>query len=216
MKVTVLKNPYAFAYVVSDVPEEYRSHFLDDLYWPVEHSFLKQYANVPDMEIIAGNFITHGVEMLEQLLKIRPAPWEQALSALIEKLAGTGIRWYVHGSAAMALWGMDVAPRNLDIIFPDLADFDRVRQLFLGDTIYPLERCEGWVAGGLGWLFVHANISLAFMNATDVPFEMRPLAEVEWRGRKIAISPLEWLKRDNQNYGRAERVELIERFMHKS
>jgi hypothetical protein len=32
-------------------------------------------------------------------------------------------------------------------------------------------------------------------------------------GRKIAISPLEWLKRDNLNYGRSERVELIERFM---
>ncbi|HOF88735.1 MAG TPA: hypothetical protein PLZ36_11630 [Armatimonadota bacterium] len=216
MKVAVLKNPYTFAYVVSDVPEEYRSRLLDDLYWPVEHSFLKQWGHDPDMEIIAGNFETHGVESLAQLLKIRPAPWEQALSAFIEKLAGTGIRWYIHGSAAMAIWGIDVAPRDLNIIFPDLSDFDRVRQLFLAETIYPIELCPGWLMGGLGGVFIHANIGLAFMNASDVPFDMRPLTEVEWMGRTIAISPLEWLKRDNQHYGRAERVELIERFMNKS
>ena len=215
MKVAVLKNPYAFAYVVSEVPEEGRSRLLDDLYWPVENSFLKQWGNDPDMEIIAGNFKTHGVESLEQLLKIRPAPWEQALSAFIEKLDGTGIRWYIHGSAAMAIWRIDVSPRNLDIIFPDLSDFDRIRQLFLGEIIYPIERCEGWIMGGLGGLFAHANIGLAFMKASDIPFDMSQLKEVEWMGRKIAISPLEWLKRDNQNYGRSERVELIERFMNK-
>ncbi|HEY3299030.1 MAG TPA: hypothetical protein VGK34_10275 [Armatimonadota bacterium] len=213
MRVAVLKNPYAFAYVVSEVPEDGRSRLLDDLYWPVENSFLRQYENGPDTESIAGNFERHGVESLEQLLKIRPAPWEQALCALIEKLVGTGIRWYIHGSAAMAIWGIDVAPRNLDIIFPDLSDFDRIRRLFLRETIYPIERCEGWIMGGLGGLFVHANIGLAFMNATDVPFDMSQLKEVEWMGRKIAISPLEWLKRDNQNYGRPERVELIEKFL---
>ena len=215
MKVAVLKNTYAFAYVVSDVQEEYRSRLLDDLYWPVEHSFLKQWGNGPDMEIIAGNFEAHGVESLEQLLKIRPAPWEQALSAFIEKLAGTGIRWYIHGSAAMAIWGIDVTPRDLNIIFPDLSDFDSVRQLFLADIIYPIELCPGWLMGGLGGLFIHANIGLAFMNASDVPFDMSQLKDVEWMGRKIAISPLEWLKRDNQNYGRSERVELIERFLAK-
>ena len=215
MKVAVLKNPYTYAYVVSDVPEAGRSRLLDDLYWPVERSFLKQWGNDPDMGVISANFQKHGVESLEQLLKIRPAPWEQALSALIEKLAGTGIRWYIHGSAAMAIWGMDVAPRDLNIIFPDLSDFDRVRHLFLGETIYPIERCEGWVMGGLGGLFIHANVGLAFMNATEVPFDMSPLNEVEWMGRKIAISPLEWLQRDNQNFGRPERVELIESFMNK-
>lgn len=216
MKVAVLKNPYTFAYVVSDVPEDGRARLLDDLYWPVEHSFLKQWAENPDMEIIAGNFEQHGVESLEQLLKIRPAPWEQALSAFIEKLAGTGIRWYIHGSAAMAIWGIDVAPRDLNIIFPDLSDFDRIRQLFLDDTIYPLELCPGWIMGGLGGVFIHANIGIAFNNATDVPSDINQPQEVDWMGRKIAISPLEWLKRDNQHYGRPERVELIERFMNKS
>ncbi len=215
MNVAVLHNPYTFAYVVSDVPEDGRSRLLADLYWPVEHSFLKQWGNDPDKEVISANFQKHGVESLEQLLMIRPAPWELALSALIEKLAGTGIRWYIHGSAAMAIWGIDVAPRDLNIIFPDLSDFDRVRQLFLGETVYPLERCEGWIMGGLGGLFVHANIGIAFMNATDVPFDMSQLKEVDWMGRKIAISPLEWLKRDNQSYGRSERVELIERFSNK-
>ncbi len=178
------------------------------------------------MEIITGNFQKHGVESLEQLLKFRPAPWKQALSILIEKLAGTGIRWYIHGSAAMAIWGINVPPRDLNIIFPDLSDFDRVRQLFLGETIYPLERCEGWIMGGLGGLFVQANIGIAFMNATDIPSDISQLKEVDWKGRdmsqlmevewlgkKIVISPLAWLKHDNQNYGRTERVELIERFM---
>jgi hypothetical protein len=90
-----------------------------------------------------------------------------------------------------------------------------LRELFVSETIYPLERCEGWLMAGLGGLFVHANIGLAFNNASDVPFDMRSLQEVEWRGETIAISPLEWLQRDNQIYGRADRVELIERFMHK-
>lgn len=212
MKVAVLKNPYTYAYVVSDVPEEHRSRLLADLYWPVERSFLKQWGHDPDMEIIAGNFKTHGVESLEQFLKIRPAPWEQALSAFTEKLADTGIRWYIHGSAAMAIWGIDVVPRDLNIVFPDVSEFDRVRQLVLAETLYPLERCDGWVAAGLGGLFLHANVGLAFMNASDIPFDMSQLREVAWKGRKIAISPLEWLERDNRQYGRPERAELIERF----
>jgi len=216
MKVAVLKNPYAFAYVVSDVPEEGRARLLDDLYWPVEHIYLKQFESRPDSETVAANFLEHGVESLEQILKLRPAPWEDALAALAGKLDGTGIRWYVHGSAAMALWGIDVAPRNLDIIFPDVSDFDRVREIFLAETIYPIERCDGWIMAGLGGLFLHANISLAFHNAADEPFDMSLLKEVEWKGCKIAVSPLEWLKRDNRNFGRPERVALIEKAMNAS
>lgn len=213
MKVAVLKNPYAFAYVVTDVPEQGRQRLLDDLFWPVENSFLKPYGNAPGWETVAANFEARGVESLEQFFQMRPAPWEDALVAFTDKIAGTGIRWYVHGSAAMAVWGIGVAPRDVNIIFPDLCDFDRVREIFLADTIYPVERCDGWLMGGLGGLFIHANIGIAFHNASDEPFDMGPTEFIEWKGRRIAVSPLEWLKRDNRNHGRPARVELIERFM---
>lgn len=210
MEVAVLRNPYAFAYVVSDVPAEGRARLLADLYWPVEHSFIKSFERGPGAETVANNFRRHGVESLEQLMKIRPAPWEMALAAFTERLDGTGIRWYVHGSAAMALWGIAVSPRNLDIIFPSPDDLDSIRELFLPETIYPLERCEGWILSALGGLFIHANISVAFLNAGDEPFDMGQLGCIDWRGEMIAVSPLEWLRRDNENYGRPDRVELIE------
>lgn len=215
MKVIVLKNRQwnMFAYVVSEIPEQYKNFFLSELYWPVENSFIKQFEGIQDMNVITDNFEKIGIEALEQMLKIRPTPWEEGLMNFANKISATGIDWYIHGSCAMALWGISVVPRNVDIIIPDLSRLEQVRQLFLNETIYPMGHCDNWVMGGIGGIFNKTNVSIAFHNIQLQPFDLSHLKEIEWNGINIRISPLEWLRRDNANYNRLERVKLIEEFM---
>lgn len=111
----------------------------------------------------------------------------------------------------MALWGLEVQPRNLDILVPDLSDLERVRALFPKETIFPIARCGGWVMGGGGELFLDAPVSVYFHNPCETPFDMGKLGRRDYRGEIIYLSTLEMLKQDNLRYGRPDRAGLIDR-----
>ena len=60
-----------------------------------------------------------------------PAPIAPAAPAPVsEEVKKLDVDWYIHGSTAMVLSGIDVAPNGVDIIFPNYSDFDMVRNHF--------------------------------------------------------------------------------------
>ena len=63
---------------------------------------------------------------------------------------------------------------------------------------------------GLGTVFHQANIGFSFNNKELEPYDMSTLRKTEYKGEVLYISTLEMLKRDNESYGRPERVEQIE------
>ena len=199
-----------YAYYAEDVDEQYRDFFQSCLWWPVDRSFIKPYDNVADFEYCADNFTKYGEIAIKQQLKILPSPWEKALDLFIPEMQKTGVDWYVHGSAAMALWGIDVKPKDVNVIIPNYSDFDKVREHFYKMAIKPIERCENWVMSGLGEIFMEAVIEIAFHNRELEPYDMTKLDRIDRKGTSIYVSNLEMLKQDNEYFNRPERVRLIE------
>lgn len=118
--------------------------------------------------------------------------------------------WFLHGSAAMALWGIDVEPGDINVWIPNYSDYDKVRNHFYKQAIKPFERCENWIASGLGDIFLGANIGFAFGNKELEPYDMSSHDKIIFKGESVYVAPLEMLKRDNECMGRLERTVLIE------
>jgi len=62
----------------------------------------------------AERFELTAERMVAQAARLEPAGWESTLDTLCER--GGGIGWSLVGSAARALRGQDVAPRDIDIV----------------------------------------------------------------------------------------------------
>src|SRR5439155_14992140 len=62
----------------------------------------------------AARFPLVAAELVRQTARLSPAPWEDALAELIRR--SDGVDWWLAGSAALAVRGLDVAPRDLDVI----------------------------------------------------------------------------------------------------
>ncbi len=199
-----------YAYYAEDVDEKYWHYFKDGCWWQLGSSFIKTYDNVADFQFCADNFTKNGEIFIKQCLKIIDAPWKKALDLFMEKIKEANVPWYIHGSAAMALWDIDVKPRNLDIIIPNASDFDKVRAVFYKFAILPIQRCDNWIMSGGGDIFLEAPISIYFNNKELEPFDMNTLHKINYNGTEIYISTLNMLKQDNTFYGRPDRVKLIE------
>ena len=199
-----------YAYYAEDVEEQYWDYFKNQLWWQIGNSFIKPYDNVKDFEYCAKNFTKYGELSMKQELKILPTPWEKALRLLIPAMKKIAVAWYIHGSAAMALWGIDVAPRDINIVIPNYSDYEKVRAHFYKLAIKPFERCENWVMSGLGTIFLEANIGFAFHKKELEPYDCNTLETIEYDGEKINIATLEMLRQDNEFYGRPERVRQID------
>ena len=199
-----------YAYYAENVEEKYWDFFREELWWQVGNSFIKQFDNVKDFKYCAENFMKYGELSINQKLKMNLAPWEKALNDFIEEVSKIDVDWYIHGSTAMALLGIDVEPKDIDIIFANYSDFDKVREKFYKYAIYPIERCDNWIMSGLGTIFMKASISLAFHNKELEPYNMDDLCKIEYNNNFIYTSSLEMLKKDNENMERFDRVKMIE------
>ena len=199
-----------YAYCAENVEEKYWEYFKAGYWWQRGNHFIKPYDNVTDFTYCAENFRKNGEIFIKQSLKIIDAPWEKALDLFIDEMKKVDAPWYIHGSVAMALWGIDIKPRNLDIIISNFSDFDKVRNAFYKLAIIPIERCDNWVMGGGGEIFLEAPISIYVNNESDESFDMNTLHKINYKGSEIYISTLEMLKQDNQLFGRMDRVALIE------
>lgn len=202
-----------YAFVAEDVDEKYWDYFKENLWWQVGNSFIKSYENIKDFEYCADNFTKYGETAIKQQLKLQKAPWEKALDLFIPEIQKLGINWYVHGSAAMALWGIDVLPKDVNIIIPNYSDFEKVRDHFCKFAIRPIERCDNWVMSGYGEIFMEAVIGIAFHNQELEPYDMSILGKKVYKGTEVYLSTLEMLKQDNIDLNRLDRVRLIEEKM---
>ena len=199
-----------YAYFAEDVEEEHWEYFKNELWWQIGNNFIKQYDNITNFEYCAENFRKYGDIAIKQQLKIIPAPWEKALELLIYEMKILKIDWYIHGSTAASLWGIDVLPKDINIIIPNYSDFHRVKEHFFRLAIIPFERCDNWVMSGIGTIFMESNIGFAFHNKELEPYDMGRLGKVSYNGENIYISSLEMLKQDNITLKRFDRVKLIE------
>lgn len=134
--------------------------------------------------------------MVRQAARLEPIPWEDALATLVERV-GTG-GWWLVGSAALAVRGLDVAPSDIDL-GAETVDCERIADALADLLVEPLS--DGGYLGER-WFRAFAGARLECVGgvhaAHDEPkpcdfgrFAVERLETVRWRGLELRVPPLD-------------------------
>ena len=154
--------------------------------------------------------------MLRQTAGLETAPWEDALLAFLRRVEGTGLDWWLYGSAALAVRGLAVAPGDVDVRVHDAFALGRVLDDWL---VTPVERMRGWVAAEHGRAFRGAVVEWIArpdpaLDDPAAPHEQGALIapEIEvahWRGHAVRVPPLSASLRSCEQRGLHDRAALV-------
>jgi hypothetical protein len=156
-------------------------------------------ANTPHLDQIFARFASFAEEMILQASGVRSVPWDKALLSFLERTSGESVDWWLAGSTALAVRGIDSVPRDLDII-TDTDGAQRLGRAMSEWLVEPVQESHGWIARWFGRAFAHARIEWVgdVENWVDDrgPSDFGPAARtklqtVRWGGYKIRVPPLE-------------------------
>ena len=144
------------------------------------------------------------------------APWDEALTALLDRAAG--VDWWLTGSAALAVRGVEVSPRDLDLV-TDAAGAQRLGELLADALVEPVFASDGWVARWWGRAFLGARVEWVadVTPSVDDPYPLdfgavaaASLERVTWRGHDLLVPPLALQRAVAERRGLSERVAAID------
>ncbi len=176
-------------------------------------------AATPNLDRIYDNFARHAEEMVLQEAGVSPVPWEQTLEIFLHTIEGHGIDWWLVGSAALAVRGLDITPGDIDLSVSDQDAF-RLGDLLLEYMIAPVKVTDGpgsmcnsfgrsfplacleWVGG------VDERADQLFVSDFG-PIAASRSENITWRGHSLRIPPLDLQLQINQRRGRIERAAKI-------
>ena len=161
-------------------------------------------------------------DVLAQAAGRRLPPWDDALDAVALRLRAARTDWFLAGSAALAVRGIDIVPRDLDLVVADAAGAIEA----LADVqIEPVSvnRPGSWIAQWFGRAFLHARVEWIAgvdpeIDVYGSPNEYGPraasrLETVRWREHELAVAPLEVQLAVTEHRGLAARAEEIRDFI---
>lgn len=219
MKASVTPCEEGLLFRLSQVSPAQQSLVENDYFTRDGNDYFKTLArNLPHVEFAADNFVRYAEEVYGEARFSGSPHWRDGLRHFLQTVDGSGLEWFLIGSAAMAVQGIEVVPAGIDIMFPHLSDLVQVRDLFAPDTLRPLTECAEWVCGGFGSIFHSCEIAMAFepMDRLDAPepndsgrYAASHLETVVWEGWTVPVPPLQLLLNVNRRRGREERVRLI-------
>lgn len=159
--------------------------------------FMRDLSRRGDVLGIHRRLAHHLEEMLRQSARTAPVEWEQALMEVLDRVDGVRLDWFLYGSGALAVRGIDVDPGDLDLW---VGDAYLVGDLFDDVLVEPVTEMQGWVAdrGGrafLGCLVewidgVHPELDDPMPHEHGMVAASRP-ERVLWRGRQVSVAPLD-------------------------
>ncbi|HWK25623.1 MAG TPA: hypothetical protein VNS09_03620 [Solirubrobacter sp.] len=181
-----------------------------------ERCATRWFAPSPELPRYFARFAASIEPMVLQSARLVRVPWEEALLEFLRRVEGSGLDWWLYGSAALAVRGLDIEPGDLDI---NVSDAHAAGRVFDDLLVTPVERMHGWAANYTGRAFCHAIIEwiaepLAEHDDASAPNEQGPLiAErlevVRWRGHRVRVPPLLSQLRVCERRGLTDRVALI-------
>jgi hypothetical protein len=128
----------------------------------------------------AERFELTAERMVAQTARLEPAGWESTLETLCERTAG--IEWSLVGSAARALRGQDVAPRDVDVVAAVEAA-ETLAAAVADLLVEPLVE-GGWL--GERWFRAFGEARLECVGGIHQSVATS-LETVIWRGHKLQV-----------------------------
>lgn len=174
---------------------------------------------------VVENWHSHGREIVLQAAGLKPVPWAEALRSFMSAVDGSGIWWFLVGSAALAVRGLDVAPGDIDIA-TDADGIGALAKVLREHLLSPVLDTRGWlICERVGRAFMHARIEIVgnVRPAADDP-QPRPFGPeaasrielVAWEGFEVPVAPLDLQLVDELSRGRRYHAAQILRAMEAS
>jgi hypothetical protein len=205
-------------FVLSDLDSQMQEGARNLAFTPYGNGLARAYpADTPHLDVFYQQFARVAEEMILQRAGARPVPWDRALLALLQRLEGKHIHWWLVGSAALAVRGLDVQPGDLDLVTDD-AGSQLLGAVLFDALVGPVEDARGWISKWFGQAFLHACIEWigAPIPESDQQgvTEFGPTAEsqleiLSWRGYELRVPPLAIQLAVNERRGLHERVQKI-------
>jgi hypothetical protein len=176
-------------------------------------------ANTPHLAAIFERFSLCAEEMVLQAANVRPVPWEEALRALLERIEGKNVNWWLVGSAALAVRGLKVIPHDIDLSVDDASAY--TLGILLDDyLIEPVQDASGWICNWFGRAFFHARIE--WVGGVDEHIDEDEITDygpvaasrketIIWHGYELHVPPLDLQLQVSERRGLTNRVEQIKR-----
>jgi hypothetical protein len=140
---------------------------------------------------------------------------------LLRRVEGSGLEWFLSGSGALALRGLDVSPGDLDFVVDDAHATGRLLDDLL---VEPVTEARGWIAKWSGRAFYEALIE--WVADVDPAVDQRPheqspdaasrLETVHWEGHTIRATPIDIQLEVSQLRGLDSRTAKIRRWLCRS
>jgi hypothetical protein len=149
-------------------------------------------------------------------------PWDEALDAVASRLRAGRADWFLAGSGALAVRGIDIVPRDLDLV---VADPSRAARALADVEVEPVteNRPGSWIARWFGRAFLHARIEWIAgvdpeIDVYSAPNEYGPasaarLEVVRWDDHDLALAPIDVQLAVTERRGLAVRASLIRDFL---
>ena len=159
--------------------------------------------------------------MVLQAARINPVDWRGSLSAFLELVDGSGIDWWLCGSAALAVRGIDVALCDLDLVVDD-ESVRKLAEILTDHLVEPLQVSEGWIWDSFGRAFLGARLEWVggVNDGADAPepgdfgpTAGKQLVVIEWRGHDVRVPPLDLQLAVSERRGLTDRADKIRAYM---
>lgn len=181
--------------------------------------FLRNLSATGNVRSTHTNFANHLEQMLLQGERLRPVQWEHALTVFLARVQSTQLRWFLYGSGALAVRGIDVEPGDLDFC---VNDAHLVGALFEDLLVEPVTTMTDWIAdqGGrafagclLEWMAgVHPDVDTPTPHEQGLIAAQR-LERVRWHGHDVTVAPLDLQLAVSQQRGLTDRTAKIRAHM---
>jgi hypothetical protein len=225
MRTTRQSEGQQSCFVLHDLDAELAQAATELYYLPQGEGYYKCFPrDGADMDRIYAHWTRSVEEMLAQQALRHPAPWQKALRAFLARIQNEDLCWFLGGSGALAVRGLDITPRDIDLI-TDEAGAQRLAAILSDVLVEPLQRSEGWIADWFGRAFFHARIEWVgdVQNHVDDgavtdfgPMAAAHLEAVSWEGYEILVPPLALQCEVSERRGLADRAAIIRRAMSES
>jgi len=207
--------------IVSDVDPSLAPQMAGFEFTPIEGGFERRFdLGHPDLLDILGRFQGSLENMVRQLAGRDPTPWQTALQRFMS-VAGSETDWWLVGSTALAVRGIRIEPKDVDIVVTEAA-FPRANSLFEQFIVEPPQESEEFIARFFARAFMGARVEWVagvyeWVDSAE-PSDFGPVAErqresINWNGATVRVPPLALQLSATRRRGLHDRARLIEEFI---
>ena len=224
MRATIREEGAEVRFVVEDADAATAALLAAQFYAEVDGRFEKRFRRDDllfphDFRAIEARWTRYLREARDR--RVTPAAVDEALAWVADRHAGAGIDWWLTGSAALYVRGIDLLPHDIDVM-THLGEAEALAPVVEGSIVEPFHHVSDWVVKGFGVIDRGVRVDYAFEPEAWVdgqgivdfgPYAEQHLEEVSWRGRVLRVPEVETHLRPNEARGRLERVALIRGYL---